>query len=113
MSKIALTGKSGGWFDSDTAIKFSEATRWDGHNHISCETGSQWEHEALYYTARQGWVLHAWSQWEGTADTYASISQDDAIAWLSRNECWDAEGFERLPDDVLRDIEAGIEALEV
>lgn len=112
MGKVALTDGSGAWFDADTAVKFSEATYWDGHNRVSRECG-KWEHEALYWTAKGGWVLDHWSQMEGTPEMYVSMSQDAAIAWLSRNGCWDSDQFERLPEGVRDAVQAGIESLEV
>jgi len=75
-----------GWFDRAKAEKFEEATRWDGNNHISIATGSQWDHEALYRTAGGRWVLHGWSQWEGRPERYRFISADEAREWLLLNQ---------------------------
>lgn len=72
----------GSWFDTDTATMHDEATRWDGNNHISLATGSQWEHEALYRTRSGAWVLHAWSQWQGAGQSWDTIGTDAAAAWL-------------------------------
>ena len=75
-----------GWFDRAKAEKFEEATRWDGNNHISIATGSQYDHEILFRTAGGRWVLHGWSQWEGRPERYRFISDEDAREWLLLNE---------------------------
>lgn len=71
-----------GWFNRDTAEKFDESTHWDGNNHISDATGTQWDHEVLYRTAGGRWVLHGWSQWIGRGETYEFVSEDRAKTWL-------------------------------
>lgn len=73
---------NGQWFDRDRAQSWEESTRWDGHNHISRVTGSQWEHERLYRTAGGAWIVYAWSQWQGGHRTYRRMSESDAHAWL-------------------------------
>ncbi|MBZ5574867.1 MAG: hypothetical protein LAO09_23685 [Acidobacteriia bacterium] len=45
MTRQALTDGSGAWFDRSAAEAFEESTTWDGRNHISDATGSQWNHE--------------------------------------------------------------------
>lgn len=79
-------GELVGWFDRAKAEEFKEATRWDGSNHISIATGSQWDHQALYRTAGGRWVLNCWSQWQGRPETYRFISDDNARDWLLKNE---------------------------
>lgn len=46
---------------------------WNGSNHISQATGSQWEHESLLRTAGGWWVLHRWSQWQGVSPTNRNV----------------------------------------
>lgn len=75
-----------GWFDADAADTFDENTRWDGSNHISVATGSQWDHEMLYRTSGGRWVLHTWSQWQGSTPTYRFITADHAHTWLMAND---------------------------
>ncbi len=75
---------NGTWFNPDAATKFEEATRWNGNNHVSLATGSQWEHEMLYRTAKGAWVLHCWSQWQGSTPSYEIITETDANVWLIR-----------------------------
>ena len=76
----------GGWLDLDTAQQFAEKTAFDGRNHISVNTGSQWEHETLYRTTRGTCVLHSTSDWQGSRDTWTRLSADEAVAWLIRND---------------------------
>ena len=73
----------GRWFDIDKASKWDESTRWDGHNHISRATGSQWEHQVLYRTASGHWIVNHAS---GFQDTWDEVSNDDAARWLVQNE---------------------------
>lgn len=74
-----------GYFDRDKAEEFPEETRWDGNNNVSVHCG-QWEHEILYRTARGRWVLHHWSQRQGSEPTYEFVSDDVAKRWLLMNE---------------------------
>ena len=94
-----------GWFDRAKAEKFEEATRWDGNNHISIATGSQWDHEALYRTAGGRWVLHFWSQWEGRPERYRFIDSDEAREWLLLNE--EDEAVERLFGEIEDEVGPG------
>ena len=75
---------TGRWFNPDTATKYEETSDHDGRNFISRATGSQWEHEALYRTAKGLWVLNRWSQWQGSGESYSEISPKAAAAWLVR-----------------------------
>jgi len=75
----------GRWFDLDTAKSFDEDTYWNGHNHISVATGSQWDHECLYRTASGLWVLEQTSAYQHVQDMYMQIDNDAAARWLVRN----------------------------
>lgn len=75
-----------GWFDEDKADLITEETEWDGNNHRSVHTGAQFEHQALYRTTGGRWVLHTWSQRQGTSPTYQFVTDDTAREWLIRNE---------------------------
>lgn len=79
-----------GWFDPTTAEQFDEATEWNGNNHISKATNSQYDHQILYRTKGGRWVLHGWSQWQGRGETYQFITDDAARTWLLENEQDDA-----------------------
>lgn len=75
-----------GWFNNDSATLYKENTRWDGNNHISVNTGSQWDHEALYRTKAGRWVLNTWSQWQGSEERYKFVDDATAKDWLIRND---------------------------
>lgn len=86
--------------DDGTVVKtenatesWDEATRWDGNNHISKATGSQWVHETLY-KSRKGryYVVHE-SQWQGSTPHAEWVSNHEAARWLLNNE-------HELPDDL-------------
>jgi hypothetical protein len=85
MKRIVLTDGSGRWFDAERAEVFEEDTWWDGRNHRSRATGSQWEHEKLYRTASGRGVLHHWSQYQGVPDRWEEIDAEEAARWLSIN----------------------------
>lgn len=84
MKRIALTDESGSWFDLEKSEKFDEQTYWNGNNHISMATGSQWHHECLFLTKSGKWILNTWSNYQGVAETYIEISQHAAATWFSR-----------------------------
>lgn len=83
MDKVNLP--DGRWFDRDEAKVFDESTEWDGSNYISCATGSQWEHEELIRTPSGVWILHSWSQWQGSRPDLEEISESEAHRWLIRH----------------------------
>lgn len=77
---------NGQWFDLDAIIhSWEEGTRWNGNNHISLVTGSQWEHQKLYRTASGRWVLHSWSQYQGSTESWEEIDAAAAARWLVIN----------------------------
>jgi uncharacterized protein YxjI len=65
---------------------WEEETQWDGRNHISRATGSQWEHETLYRSAKGRFYVEHTSQWQGSTDTARFVSAKEAAAWLLANE---------------------------
>lgn len=75
----------GGWFDLGAATAFKESQHFDGRNMISDATHSQWEHEKLYRTKRGTYVLHAWSQWQGSGESWQRLEVTEAADWLVRN----------------------------
>jgi hypothetical protein len=76
---------NGTWFDLNAAQEFDEKTHWNGQNHISDATGSQWEHETLYRTKSKCWVLYSHSDWQGSEDEWEQIDDSDAATWLVAN----------------------------
>lgn len=114
MSKrITLTDGSGAWFHSDSAVLFKEDTRWDGNNHISIPTGSQWSHQWLFYTKAGRWVLNCFSNYQGSRETYEQVEESDAVAWLIQNDHFESEELTKLPASVRGAIQEGIQAAEI
>lgn len=111
MARISLS--NGKWFDPSKAIKFSENTRWNGNNHISVNTGSQWTHQTLYYTKSGVWVLYRTSQWQGSTPSYEVIGTDQAAGWLTLNEGIEDADFDALPASVQDAIKAHVDDSEV
>ncbi|MFA5435831.1 MAG: hypothetical protein WC372_07335 [Candidatus Neomarinimicrobiota bacterium] len=83
MKRQAIDG--GRWFDLEAAEVFKEDTWFNGNNHISCATGSQWDHEALYRTKSGKWILNHWSQYQGSTESWVEIDDDAAAKWLVTN----------------------------
>jgi len=113
MSRVALTDGSGAWFSTESAVLFKEDTRWDGRNQISVPTGSQWNHEWLYYTKSGKWVLNSFSNYQGTLETHEQIDEEAAIKWLIQNRCFDRDAMQELPENVRKAVEAGFAAAEI
>jgi hypothetical protein len=85
--------------DTDNATQsWEEATRWDGSNHISVATGSQWNHEELHCSRKGRYYLEHTSQWQGSKPRAEWISKRTAAAWLLANE-------HAVPDDLKIDAE--------
>lgn len=82
MSRKAITNGNGQWFDTDKATVYKEETSWNGHNHISKATGSQFDHEWLFLTSSGKWVLNKWSNYQGSGESYEIISEDEATVWF-------------------------------
>ena len=114
MARVALTDGSKAWFNTESAVIFKEDTRWDGRNQISVPTGSQWDHEWLYYTKSGKWVKNEFSAYQGTMETYEQIDDQDAIEWLILNNKTEATtGLMELPEGVRLSVQAGFAAAEI
>lgn len=84
MSKYTLT--DGTIVNTETALnKWEEDSDWDGNNHISRATGSQWEHQALYRSSKGRYWIESWSQWQGSLPHAFLVSEEDAARWLLQN----------------------------
>lgn len=76
--------------------EWEEGQYFDGHNMISCATGSQWEHEHLYKSTKGRYYIVSSSQYQGVQNTARYITASEAAAWLLQNR-WDILKF---PDDL-------------
>lgn len=87
--------------DDDTVVDtqnatwvWEEDTRWDGRNHISLATGTQWDHQTLYRSRKGRFYLEHTSQWQGRTPSAEWVSHRTAVSWLLTN------GHE-IPEDLL------------
>lgn len=84
-----------GWFDIAKAEEFKEDREaYDGANLAGVHLRDQNAGQVLYLTAGGRWVLHGWSAWQGTVDTWEFIGADAARDWLLING--DDEAIERI-----------------
>jgi hypothetical protein len=82
--------------DTDLATgTWQEATDWNGNNHISRPTGSQWNHERLYRSAKGRYYLESTSQWQGSTPSAMWLTDENAARWLLLND-------HELPEDLAR-----------
>lgn len=80
--------------DTDNATAtWEEGTRWNGNNHISLATGSQWDHQTLHRSRKGRYYVERTSQWQGSTPSCEWVSPEDAARWLLANN-------EGLPDDL-------------
>lgn len=87
--------------DTDKAAQsWNEATRWNGSNHISKATGSQFEHETLHLSARGRYWIESTSQWQGSTPSARFVSREEAAQWLLMNEHELPDDLEDLADEI-------------
>lgn len=83
MSRYRLDGTI---VDTANAIKsWDEDTRFDGRNHISVATGSEWDHQKLYQSRKGRYYIEHWSQWQGSTPRAEWVSPQEAARWLLQN----------------------------
>lgn len=80
--------------------KWDEDTYFDGNNHISRATGTQWEHQSLYKSRKGRYYVEHTSQWQGSHDSAEWVSREEAARWLLAKD-------EELPED-LKDLESQV-----
>jgi len=85
---------------TNASQQWDEATRWDGRNHISVPTGSQWEHQTLYRSRRGRYYIVHTSQWQGSTDAAEWVSHEEAARWLILNEHDLPDELQDLAQDV-------------
>jgi hypothetical protein len=87
--------------DTENASQsWAEATRWNGSNHISVPTGSQWNHETLYRSRKGRYYVEHESQVQGSTPHAEWVSPEEACRWLLMNA-------HELPED-LKEHEAEV-----
>lgn len=98
MAKFQVEGAI---FDTErAAATWEEASDWNGSNHISRVTGSQWYHETLFLSKKSRYYVVRSSNVQGSQDEMEILSPREAAAWLLLND-------HDLPDD-LRDLEGEV-----
>ncbi len=70
---------------ANASESWEEDTRWDGNNHISVATGSQWNHQTLYRSRRGRFYIVHTSQWQGSLPSAEWVSEREAVRWLLAN----------------------------
>ena len=91
---MAVYGIFGSIVDTDTAKnEWEENTTFDGSNHISKATGSQWTHETLYLSSKGRYYIVRTSQWQGSLPEARFVDNEEAAKWLLLND-------HELPDDL-------------
>ena len=71
---------------ANASASYEESTRFDGRNHISLATGTQWDHETLYRSRKGRYYVEHMSQWQGTTPRAEWVSNEAAVRWLLTNE---------------------------
>ena len=72
--------------DTDNATaNWSQGTFWDGHNHISVATGSQWVDQTLYRSRRGRYYTVTRPRIDGQRDFAEWVSPEEAARWLLAN----------------------------
>ena len=66
------------------AMVYEEGTTWDGNNHISTATGSQWEHEEVVRTKRGRYYVVSSSQRQGSQSKAKALDIGGVAKWLVR-----------------------------
>jgi hypothetical protein len=83
---------------TNASASWEEGTRWDGNNHISLATGSQWNHETLYRSRKGRYYVVSTSQWQGSTPSAEWFSNEEATRWLLANE--HSPGDKGWPDEL-------------
>lgn len=83
------------------AQSWTEATKSNGSNMISCATGNQWVHQTLYKSSKGGYWIETESQWQNSVPSGRRISLGEAAVWLTMNDY-----------NIPKELEAELESME-
>lgn len=87
--------------DTKKATKsWDEETDFDGNNHISRATGSQWNHQTLYRSKKGRYYVESTSQWQGSRPHVEWVSHLAAARWLVLMEHELPEDLQQFADEV-------------
>jgi len=79
---------------------WKESTNWNGNNHISVNTGSQWEHQTLHCSRKGRYWIECTSQWQGSTPHAEWLSEHGATKWLILNGKDLPEALKHLANEV-------------
>lgn len=99
MKRTAITNGHGAWFDIEKTVCYKEMTNYNGNNHISRATNSQWIHEEILITSGI-FILHHWSEAYGSSDSFDVISEQQAAQWFT------SQGFNDndIPEILMKEV---------
>ena len=66
----------------NAARQWAERTDWNGRNHISRASGTEWDHQTLYRSRKGRYYIEHTSQWEGKLPRAEWVSDHEAARWL-------------------------------
>lgn len=82
--------------DTERAAQvWHDRTDFDGRQRYSLATGSPWDRETLYLSARGVWYVEATSAWQGSRPHARRVTDRAAARWLL------SQGYD-LPDQLAR-----------
>lgn len=80
MSRYCVDGKI---LDTGKAVDhWKEERDFDGKNHVSRATGSQWEHEELFLSSKGTFWLLESNDWQGLRSKARVLTPLEASRWL-------------------------------
>lgn len=79
---------------------WEEATRWNGSNHISVNTGNQWVHETLYLSKKGNYYIESYSDWQGSISSAEFVTEAKAAKWLLFNNYELPEHLKKYQEEI-------------
>ena len=99
MSKYQMDG--GTVVDTAKASQvWEESSNWDGHNFISVNTGSQWEHQTLYRSRKGRYYIEHDSAYQQGRSHCEWVSEYEATRWLILNKKELPEELKQYEDEI-------------
>ena len=85
---------------SKASDHWEEETDWNGNNHISRATHSQWHHQTLYRSRKGRYYIEHTSQWQGHMPHVEWVSPQEATRWLMLMEHELPEELEQYAEEI-------------
>jgi len=87
MSDLIVVDGTDDVYDLEKGTRYEEDWYWDGSNHISRATESQWDFESLTQCVCGTWIKTSTSaRQESGPARYEVLTPKQALAWLVRNK---------------------------